>query len=53
MQTYKNGWVVHYSDIVWIHDINVRLDSMVNNLQKQKCQQNYKVNMFHGIEAVK
>ena len=53
LHTYKNGWVVHYSDIVWIHDINVRLDSMANNLQKQKGQQNYKVNMFHVIEAVK
>ena len=53
MHTYKNGWVVHYSDIVRIHDINVRLDSIENDLQKQKGQQNYKVNMFHVIEAVK
>ena len=57
MHTYKNGWVIHYttdySDIVWIHDINVRLDSMANNLQKQKGRQKYKVNTFHVIEAVK
>ena len=26
---------------------------MANNLQKQKGRQNYKVNMFHVIEAVK
>ena len=45
LYAYKNGWVVHYSDIVWIQDINVRLDSMANNLQKQKGQQNYKVGL--------
>ena len=36
----ENGRVVHYSDIVWIHDINARLDIMENNLQKQKGHQN-------------
>ena len=24
------------SDLVWIHNINIRFDSMENNLQKQK-----------------
>ena len=27
-----DSWVVHYSDIVWTHDIDIALDSMVNNL---------------------
>ena len=30
-----------YSDIVWLHNINVCLDRMENNLQKQKDLQYY------------
>ena len=31
-----HAWVVHFSDIVGTHNINVRFDSMENNLLKQK-----------------
>ena len=46
---------VEFYTTVTLHDINVRLDSMANYLQKQRGQQNYKVNILHTrvIEAVK